>query len=385
MAKTKYTYNITDFSNNKADAGKLYNTILESPDFTCMVDSINISADDVDIWFRASITPAEWATLSGIVAVHDGEEYTEEKPTIDQGMYGKNTAGSWVPMQFSSEGRILVDVQTTAGQHGNDSHTSEFITVSGVTFEALDANEDVGTAADQVAQGNHLHDDRYYTETEIDNFSFLTTISGGAHDELTNLDYASSGHTGFSPTIHTHTESDITDLQDYVTETEFTTYSGTLQDQIDGKSDLGHMHDDRYYTENEVDTLISGSASSGVFSHVQLTFYHDTSNPYAKIDSANYSVLNDFLYQAPETQYNTVKFVIKAEDINKDHYGSVQVYDITNNNQIIEFTYGVIHDWAIVTASGFVNVPSSEAIFEIRTKELGTSKTPGHLTYMLFY
>ena len=77
MAKTKYTYNITDFPNNKADAGKLYNTILENQDFTCMVDSINVFVDDVDIWFRASITPAEWATLSGIVAVHDGEEYIE--------------------------------------------------------------------------------------------------------------------------------------------------------------------------------------------------------------------------------------------------------------------------------------------------------------------
>ena len=268
MANIKYTYLITDFPNNKANSGKLYVTILENSNFTCMVDSINVSVDDVDIWFRAPISPSEWATLSGIVAAHDGEEYVEEKPAIDQSMYGKNISGSWVPMRFSDGGRLMVDVQTTPADHGNELHTSEFITVSGVTYEALDANEDVGTAADQVAQGNHLHDDRYYTEIEIDNFSFLTTISGGAHNELFNLDYASSGHIGFSPTVHTHTESDITDLQDYVTEIEFTTYSGTLQDQIDGKSNIGHLHVEADITDLDHDAVkiqgipVSASAPS---------------------------------------------------------------------------------------------------------------------------
>lgn len=255
MANVKYTYLITDFPNNKADAGNLYVTILESQDFTCMVDSINVDVDDVDVWFRAALSPAEWATLSGIVAVHDGEEYAEEKPAIDQSMYGKNISGSWVPMRFTDGGRLMVEVQTTAADHGNELHTSEFITVSGVTYEALDANEDVGTGADQIAQGDHLHDDRYYTETEIDNFSFLTTVSGGAHDELFNLDYASSGHIGFSPTVHTHTEADITDLQDYVTEVEFTTYSGTLQDQIDGKADIVHTHVEADITDLDHDAV----------------------------------------------------------------------------------------------------------------------------------
>lgn len=240
MANTKYTYLITDFPNNKANSGKLYITILESPDFTCMVDSINVDENDADIWFRASLSPDEWATLSGIVATHDGEDYDEEKPVIDQSVYGKKGDGGWSPFSLTSDGRLRVDVETSTGDHGNESHTSEFITVSGVTFEVLDANEDVGTGADQVAQGNHLHDDRYYTEAEIDAFGFLTTVSGAAHNELTDLDYASSGHTGFAPTVHTHTESDITDLDKY-TQTEVDnlvdTTSGTLQTQINDKPD----------------------------------------------------------------------------------------------------------------------------------------------------
>src|SRR3990167_8142828 len=44
-----------------------------------------------------------------------------------------------------------------AQSHGNADHTSTFITATGVTFENLDANADVGSAATQVAQGDHTH------------------------------------------------------------------------------------------------------------------------------------------------------------------------------------------------------------------------------------
>jgi hypothetical protein len=42
---------------------------------------------------------------------------------------------------------------------------------------------------------------------------------------------------------------------DYITESEFSTYSGTLQSQIDSKADTAHSHNDLYYTESEVDTI----------------------------------------------------------------------------------------------------------------------------------
>ena len=61
------------------------------------------------------------------------------------------------------------------------------------------------------------------------------------HSDLSELDYASSGHTGFSPTSHTHTEGQITDLDKY-TQAKVNTISGSLQTDIDGKSDIGHAH-----------------------------------------------------------------------------------------------------------------------------------------------
>jgi len=121
-------------------------------------------------------------------------------------------------------------------------------------------------------------DNRYYTENEVDDL--ITAVSGefGDHSKLSNLDYEFSGHTGFQPagdyvtsteltTIsgdlqtnidgksdidHSHTESDILDLDKY-TKAEVDTISGSLQTSINGKADYNHTHDDRYYTETELD------------------------------------------------------------------------------------------------------------------------------------
>ena len=140
---------------------------------------------------------------------------------------------------------------TTEGEGGVISFAADLTTLSGVLQTNIDGK------ADTV----HTHDDRYYTETEVD--VLIATVSGVTeHDELNNLDYASAGHTGFQPS------------GDYLTDAEFTTYSGTLQTQIDGKSDTGHTHDDRYYTESEVDT-ISGSLNTKIDGKADTVHTHD--------------------------------------------------------------------------------------------------------------
>jgi hypothetical protein len=124
---------------------------------------------------------------------------------------------------------------------------TEVDTISGTLQTDIDGKSDT----------DHLHDDRYYTESEVDDL--ITTISGKLddHNELNNLDYASSGHTGFQP------------AGDYLTDIEFTTCSGTLQSQIDGKSDTGHTHTESditnldKYTQSEVNT-ISGTLNTKI-------------------------------------------------------------------------------------------------------------------------
>jgi hypothetical protein len=58
---------------------------------------------------------------------------------------------------------------------------------------------------------------------------------------------------------------------DFLSEEEFTVASGVLQYQIDNKSEINHTHDERYYTEQEVDTLISGSLQDYLTSEEVIT------------------------------------------------------------------------------------------------------------------
>ena len=78
----------------------------------------------------------------------------------------------------------------------------------------------------------HTHDDRYYTESEIN-----TKLSGK------------------SDTSHTHDDR-------YYTESEIDSKVNTINSSIGTKADKTHTHDDRYYTESEIDSKLAGKQDS---------------------------------------------------------------------------------------------------------------------------
>ncbi len=80
----------------------------------------------------------------------------------------------------------------------------------------------------------HTHDDRYYTENEID--TKVNEINGEISAK--------------SPIGHTHDDR-------YYTENEIDTKVNEINGEISAKSPIGHTHDDRYYTENEIDTKVN--------------------------------------------------------------------------------------------------------------------------------
>lgn len=128
----------------------------------------------------------------------------------------------------------------------------------------------------------------------VDTAVLAASVSGADHSTLSNLDYASSGHTGFAPTSHTHTESQISDLQDYVTEAEFTTYSGAIIAQIPSLSG--------YATEAYV-TTVSGDIVAQIPS---LSGYATESY----VDSAITTASGDIVSQIPSLSgYATEAYV----------------------------------------------------------------------------
>ena len=105
------------------------------------------------------------------------------------------------------------------------------------------------------AAAGHNHDDRYYTETEMDTKLSGKADTGHNHDNRyyteSEMDTKLSGKANSS---HTHDDR-------YYTESEMNT-------KLSGKSDTSHNHDSRYYTESEMDTKLSGKANS---SHTHAT------------------------------------------------------------------------------------------------------------------
>lgn len=159
----------------------------------------------------------------------------------------------------------------------------------------LTANDIPTITKSKISDFAHTHDDRYYTRTDSDNkylpkshgyASNITlygvTFDGFQDDSWVDVRVQENGGDGdavihfetegncllnatylaengvwleskYAPKTHTHDDR-------YYTETEINT-------KLNGKSDTGHTHDDRYYTESEVDTKLNGKANtSGTYS-----------------------------------------------------------------------------------------------------------------------
>jgi len=72
MALFKKTYDISQFTNGLVNAGNLEGEIQAETGIVPGLSRTDIVGSGVEIWFKADLSSVEWATLSGIVAAHDG-------------------------------------------------------------------------------------------------------------------------------------------------------------------------------------------------------------------------------------------------------------------------------------------------------------------------
>ena len=86
--------------------------------------------------------------------------------------------------------------------------------------------------------------------------------------DQTGLQHVLEGiNTKFTKVGHKHTKADITDFAHthddrYYTESEIDTKVSALNTAISGKATSSHTHDDRYYTESEIDTKLAGKSDT---------------------------------------------------------------------------------------------------------------------------
>jgi hypothetical protein len=139
------------------------------------------------------------------------------------------------PSDDTVYGRVNGEWEIVGGSGGS--------TVWGSITGTLSNQTDLQGALNGKADTGHTH-----AETDI------TDLDKYTQSEIDTLLLGKAANT------HTHTESDITDLQDYA----LSTHNHDTE-----YSDISHIHDDRYYTETETNTLLSGKSDT--------THNHDSS------------------------------------------------------------------------------------------------------------
>jgi len=126
------------------------------------------------------------------------------------------------------------------------------ITTAGKVLPAAVAGTAVVTTDPRLSDArtptSHTHDDRYYTEMEMNTLLAGKQASGS---------YAPA--TGIAPSAITGTAVITTDPR-----------------LSDARTPTSHTHDDRYYTETEMNTLLAGKQASG--SYAASSHNHDASN-----------------------------------------------------------------------------------------------------------
>lgn len=158
-------------------------------------------------------------------------------------------------------------------------------------YEAADIA--LQTAIDGKSPLGHSHDDRYFTETEVTNRLAEKSDVGHDHADLyydkdemdarfTNMGNAFNGMTNSlankADKVHTHddryyTETEVDEIVEGIQEdiadtveveaTRAKAAESTLQANIDKKANTGHTHDDRYFTETEINNKLAGYSATG--------------------------------------------------------------------------------------------------------------------------
>jgi microcystin-dependent protein/predicted phosphodiesterase len=164
--------------------------------------------------------------------------------------------------QISTAGKVLPAAVQGTAVITTDSRLSDARTPTSHTHDDRYYTEtEIDTKLSGLPVSGHTHDDRYYTETEV-NTLLAGKQAAGSYAPATGI--APSAITGTAvittdsrlsdartPTTHTHDDR-------YYTETEIDT-------KLSGLPVSGHTHDDRYYTESEMNTLLAGKQASGSY------------------------------------------------------------------------------------------------------------------------
>lgn len=221
------------------------------------VTTVNYSTTTTNLTTSAktgSITLGEAATKQIDSSIASGSTSTKlptSKAVVDYVTWG-NVQGK--PSTFTPSSHTHTKDQVGLGNVDNTADANKSVKYAGSAGTATNVS---GAAADTtVDAARHVWFSNNATETKRDyndalkynpkSNTITANITGSAASaNAVAWDKVTGKPSTFAPSSHTHTIANVTGLQA----------------ALDGKSNNGHTHDDRYYTETEMDTKLSGKAN----------------------------------------------------------------------------------------------------------------------------
>ena len=233
-------------------------------------DDLYYAKSEVDAKFSDVAAPA-WDSISGKPTAftptdhtHDDRYYTEAE--IDQKLQGLPTAGhKHTKSDITDFPALGTAAEKNVGDFAAASHTHNYAgssSAGGVANSANKLNKNAGSATQGVyfkdgvpvamtyTLGKSVPADAKFTDTNTwrgvqDNLTSTATDQSLSANQGKVLKGLVDGKAASS---HTHDDR-------YYTESEMNT-------KLNGKANASHTHDDRYYTESEMNTKLNGKANS---------------------------------------------------------------------------------------------------------------------------
>lgn len=225
----------------------------------------SMPASDVPAWAKASIKPTYTKAEVGLGNVDN----TADKDKSVKYATSAGSAGTASSVNWSGVKNPPTTYAPSAHTHGSGDITSlsadKITGVIGIDHLPAGALERCKIVADDTARfkltkNDIQNGDTVKVGTDANAKMYLviddTKLSSEAGYTIYTAGSATSvpwsGVTGkpstFTPSAHTHDDR-------YYTESE-------INSKLDGKSNTGHTHDDRYYTENEMNTKLAGKSDT---------------------------------------------------------------------------------------------------------------------------